>query len=375
MLSDNDMTHRSCKVGLITIHDTLNFGSTCQAFALYKAVEKLGYRVELIDYKNRAIRNRERTYRFNELRSAKDVAMWVMQHRSLEEKRSNIWQFFSQNINISKKEYTVEDISSANSEYDAFLVGSDIVWGMDITGGDYTYFLDFADDDKIKLAFSSSIGKMWPEDRDEEIGRLLRRFDAISVREQIAAEWLQERLNLKVKSTCDPTMLWNGDFWGQYANRDAQPKDKYVLVYFKTPDEQNIRDGIEYAKKIDAKPVYLNFGRKRSGIENVKPMSVGAWLGLIKDAEAVFSASFHGLLFSLYFHRNVFYYNWVNKSRMTSLAKDLQIEFREGSCENVSIDREIDYTFVDEMLENKRDRSLNVLKSFLLETSRGEKQE
>ena len=37
------------KIGLITIHDTLNYGSLLQTYALYKAIESLGVEIELID--------------------------------------------------------------------------------------------------------------------------------------------------------------------------------------------------------------------------------------------------------------------------------------------------------------------------------------
>ena len=50
------------KIGIITIHDTLNYGSLLQTYALYKAIESLGVEIELIDYKCKAIMDRETTY-------------------------------------------------------------------------------------------------------------------------------------------------------------------------------------------------------------------------------------------------------------------------------------------------------------------------
>ena len=50
------------KIGLITIHDTFNYGSLLQTYALYKAIESLGVEIELIDYKCKAIMDRETTY-------------------------------------------------------------------------------------------------------------------------------------------------------------------------------------------------------------------------------------------------------------------------------------------------------------------------
>ena len=47
------------KIGLITFHDTNNFGSYLQTYGLYKKVEDLGYNCEVIDYQCKAIIQRE----------------------------------------------------------------------------------------------------------------------------------------------------------------------------------------------------------------------------------------------------------------------------------------------------------------------------
>lgn len=60
------------KIGLITIHDTLNYGSLLQTYALYKAIESLGVEIELIDYKCKAIMDRETTYPLSQCRNIKD---------------------------------------------------------------------------------------------------------------------------------------------------------------------------------------------------------------------------------------------------------------------------------------------------------------
>ena len=39
------------KIGLITFHDTTNFGSFLQTFGLYKAINDMGYTCKVLDYK------------------------------------------------------------------------------------------------------------------------------------------------------------------------------------------------------------------------------------------------------------------------------------------------------------------------------------
>ena len=47
------------KVGLITFHDTTNFGSLLQTYGLYRAIEKCGAECEVIDYQCKSIVERE----------------------------------------------------------------------------------------------------------------------------------------------------------------------------------------------------------------------------------------------------------------------------------------------------------------------------
>lgn len=71
------------------------------------------------------------------------------------------------------QEYNKDTISDANDDFDTFLVGSDIVWGLNITGGDFNYMLEFADDKKKKVSFSSSVGTKWSTEDEWEGTRML----------------------------------------------------------------------------------------------------------------------------------------------------------------------------------------------------------
>ena len=156
------------KIGLITIHDTLNYGSLLQTYALYKAIESLGVEIELIDYKCKAIMDRETTYPLSQCRNIKDIIKSLMWHKAMQKKYENFWSFIKKNMKITKP-YTRENVKELNNIFDVFIVGSDIVWGTNITGNDWTYFLDFVDDSKTKIAFSSSIGTKWNSDVEKQI--------------------------------------------------------------------------------------------------------------------------------------------------------------------------------------------------------------
>ena len=354
------------KIGLITIHDTLNYGSLLQTFGLYKCIESLGKDITLVDYKCKTIAKRERTFKLNECRTLSDYVRHILYHKKLAKQKDNIWNFIRSNMKVSAT-FDSDSIKKSNDIFDSFLVGSDIVWGMNITGHDFSYMLDFADANKKKIAFSSSVGTKWQQEDEFKIKDLLSRFEKISVREQLAADWIEELLGRKIPVTCDPTMLWTCNFWQQYASSQNIPTKNYVLVYMRTKDERNIKDAKKYAYKRGLPVYYINFDVPKLGVHNIQPLTVQDWIGLFANADTVFSASYHGLLFSLYFHKNVFYYNRGNKSRMISLCKELCIEDKEGNIKNINNDTHINYKYVDNILKIKREKSWNILKDALRE--------
>ena len=345
------------KIALITIHDTLNFGSLLQTFALYSAIKYLGCDITLLDYKNKAIGVRESTYQFKDSRTVKEFYKAIFHHGFLEKKHCSFWRFIRSKMKLSCP-YDYITVNEANRDYDGFIVGSDIVWGMEITGNDLNFMLQFADDDKIKLAFSSSVGTRWPKEMDAKIGTLLRRFDNISVREQLAVKWIKEVApELDVYETCDPTMLWDRKFWAQFCRPELVPSNEYVLVYLTTEDKKTVRDAIEYGKKQHL-PVYnINFGHAIFGVKNVRPSTVEEWISFFAYANTVFTASYHGILFALYFEKPIFWQSRGNPARTQSLSKELGIQDREGTAEN--------YQRINHLIQQKRDDSWRILQEML----------
>lgn len=355
----------SKKIGLLTIHDTLNYGSLLQTYALYQAIQSMNLEVELIDYKCEKIQKRENTFELRDNLNLQGIVKYLLWHKALKEKYLAFWKFIKCHMKISDS-YNKYTISNTNALYDMFVVGSDIVWGTNITGHDFTYFLDFANKCKRKIAFSSSVGTKWSKEDCGQITTLLNRFDEISVREQLASEWIKEVTGRDVKVTCDPTMLWSKDFWDKIVDESILPSRKYALVYLTTSDKQNIEDAKKYANGHNWDVLFINFYKPLKGVHNIKPVSIGQWIALIKNAEIIFSASYHGLLFSLYFHKPVFFYNRGEKSRMISLAEELRIKHREGNVKNLKNNKPIDFTYVDEKMKEKRDYSWRVLKEYLI---------
>lgn len=353
----------SGKIGILTFHRTTNFGSMLQTYGLYKKISELGYECEIIDYRCPAIEARENLKgKFFSL-NPKQLVRNIFFIPNYKKKAEVLFEFLKVNMKLSSS-YTPDNIHDIDGKYEKYVVGSDIVWGRDITDDDYVYFLDFVKEKNKKYAFASSVGDYDYRGDEKHISQLLHDFSHIAVREVESIKWLHSLDISNAKWVCDPTMLLTANEWLNIITPTYYSND-YVLIYFKDEQEKNIRDAIRYAKEHHMKVKMINYDRPYWGIENVKPYSLEDFFGLILNAKMIFTASYHGILFSLYFKKEFLFYTRSHKSRVLSLVKRLEIENCCGDNLDVVQYNGIDYEKVNKRLEVFRYESIQILKSML----------
>lgn len=350
------------RIGIITFHRTTNFGSVLQTYGLYAKLKSLGCEPMIIDYRCPAIERREQVQHIKDFSSPKAILKELLLQPYISKKANELYRFTNNHMFLSQPFYP-DTIINATEMFDKFLVGSDIVWGLDITEGDTTYFLDFVEDKKRKFAFSSSIGHRDVTELDKNVAAFLSDFSRIAVREEEGAEWVQELTGRLPEVVCDPTMLLTIDEWTKVVPPQNKKKD-YVLVYFDNDDHKCSRDAYEYAKTNGLKALIINYGRPRAGLLNVRPTTLNEFLGLIQNAERVFTSSYHGILFSIYFHKKFVYYTRAHKSRVISLEKRLGMN-RCADFSAESIDAEIDYERIDREINKYRQYSIKILQEMI----------
>ena len=341
------------KIGILTYHYTPNIGATLQAFALQKAIQKLGYDCEIIDYRCENIDKREIEYHRNPNRF-KDLIihkfLWPQQERKIVECQD----FIETRSSVSAQRYDASNIVEANNNYDILISGSDMIWNLEVNGYDYTYFLDFANKDKYKLSYASSIGGVWQDSDVERIKTLLTHYNSISMRESDSVEYVNNTLGLDCKWVCDPTMLLSSEEWNELVSGCSL--EDYVLVYF--PYKEILNAAYEYALKHDKKLVVVGGFKKEYNEKRVQIYNPYEWIGYFKNADAIFTDSYHGVLFSLYFEKDFFTYNESNriKTLLTRFnAEDAYIQ-RNAECKCV-----LDYSQINDNIERFRRDSLMFL--------------
>lgn len=269
---------------------------------------------------------------------------------------------------IGKQRYDADSIVDANNLYDSFLVGSDMLWCTSFTNHDHTFMLDFATNDKKKCSYATSIGYDWEKDEEAIIAGYLKQFQIIAVRELDMAIRLENLIGRKVEAVCDPTMLIKPEIWRKYARRSKLKRPtQYCLVYVDVPSGQCMKDAKEYAriKQLDVFLIgFKKLGRHYSGYQIMEAYSVEDFLSAIADAAMIFTSSYHGMLFAIYFHIPFVYYN-KDVSRLESVALKLGLKERNGDTDWTCALKPIDWVEVDRLREDFRVHSDQVLENVI----------
>ena len=143
------------------------------------------------------------------------------------------------------------------------------------------------------------------------------------------------------------------------------PSGKYVLVYFLDDGKKLMRLAKNYAHKYGYRVIFIADDYVDKSIQCVNPPNISEFLSLIYYAEKVFTASYHGMLFSLYFNKQIVYSNRQPESRMKSIGRYFLIEKHEIHNEYFDIEEKINYDEVNEKIMVLRRYSENHLKRMI----------
>ena len=124
------------------------------------------------------------------------------------------------------------------------------------------------------------------------------------------------------------------------------------------------KEVIDYGEKCGL-PVYLiSYDWVPDNMRAIRPYRIEEFLSLIKYADTVFTASYHGMLFSLYFNKNFYYYNRGWKERMKSISEYLGLSDREHWTPDKG-EEIIDYSLINSRMEKFREESKSRLAKYL----------
>lgn len=303
----------SRKVGVITLHNSPNYGSCLQTYATQVVLTRVGADAEIIDYYRKdAIPENEVDRALNgqlvkkmpifKVPGVKQIAK-IPVSRMVARRRAPLDEFRHSKLALSECSYYSADELDANPPAaDIYCTGSDQVWNSIWNNGfDRAFYLSFAPEGKKKIAYAASIGKAALEDWEAEpMRKALSSYSCISVREQEAADLLDSIGVHGAVPVIDPTLMLNRDDWEVIADGWISP-EPYILVYQLNRNAEFDSYVQKVAKKTGLKVMRIAYGvhEKRSGENAVICPSVGRFLSLFLGAEIVITDSFHGTAYSV----------------------------------------------------------------------------
>lgn len=305
------MTLHKFDIGLV-LYMGNNYGSTATSYALYRAIRDRGKTVAVLD---------------------------------------NLIPIYSEAIKFARKYMKLcsdfiekGDYRTANQCFDTFIVGSDQSWNPytnELIEYPQYMMLGFVSDEKRKISYAPSFGvKLGKKDIDSNRRALysyyLKRFDAISVREDYGVDMCREIFDVQAKQVLDPVFLCERKVWYEISEKSQlRFNEEYLLAYILDPTPQKRQILLEAARKLQKK-LFIILDFKRNVAINKKIMNLEEniiqpefidWLAYFQHASYVITDSFHGACFSIIFEKRFAAIKNRQKERFDSLAKLIECPF------------------------------------------------
>lgn len=393
------------QIGILTLfHNNYNYGGQLQAYALQKYISKLGNVVELIDYNlyptqtvDKWIDRICRNYRIL-------VHPWKIKHLLNESteavENKNKYREILQ-INVKGKVssldrfrqfmnqlphtrcYDRHSIKKLSNRYDIVILGGDQIWNPDFFSKQY--YGTWVSKKQTIIAYSASAGRDALEQYElKKQIKLISKIPQISVREENFEKILKDKLKRDdIVSVVDPVFLLDAGDWKNTAV-SSKISEKYIFAYLLNRDINSRLKITEYAKRCGLKIVTIPHARGEynscdDGFGDIVKYDVGPleFLGLIKDAEYVFTDSFHGTCFSIIFHKQ--FYVIENSSETNTTNARIRTILHKSSLQNRTIDLKgnitidktpINYNKVDIQLQKNIDESKSWIQNALNNVSK-----
>ena len=342
-----------------------NYGSMATYYALHQAVKNMGYSILMIDDPTAPLRE-----------SKYEKCHPITIARAL--------------YNISEQK-PLDKLYEYNNICKNFLLGSDQLWRPLLSRPfKQFFFLDFAKNNKKKIAYATSFGDPYDGTKEEEqITKInLNRFNAISVRDKLSLNITKKIFGINnVIEVCDPSFICNFSEYESLVNKSKiiQNTD-YILAYILDPTKEKghrleklsidknipvfiIVEEIQNKWNLNKRKLRL---RGKGKIEVKKNVDLNDFMWYFNHSKAVFTDSFHGTIFSIIFKKPfvTFKNDPRGGERFLSLLNPLNLSYRlftKLSCINDRYDLydSIDYTIPYQNLNIIKNFSYNWLKKVL----------
>ena len=246
--------------------------------------------------------------------------------------------FIKKYLVLTKDKYNCAIIETTDPGFDCYICVTDIIWDKFAgTGYEPGFFLALSGmENKWKIAYSAS-KLVTKNDADKELTTSwIRDIDFVSVRENFMQKEMQQYVRPDIACVLDPVLLHEAPFYEKIL---TEPEEKdYLLLYYVVEDNNDILlAALEYAKKHNLKIIELtdktsqnSVTKEQTEVEVIYKYGIGIdeWIGYFRNAECVFTNSFHGTCLSVLFEKNFFVGRRSNYDKIDAILETIGLSGR-----------------------------------------------
>lgn len=347
-LGEGEKGDEGMKIGIVTVHDSSNVGSYLQALGMQELVLQRGDEPVFIETRSHFSTfclfmgyNNARTAR--SFKSAVYFLLQALRHPGEMRKRREKYARYRRDWGRFRKVVSVKEANRMG--LDCVLLGSDEIWNANQPAFQNPLFYGVGIRARRKLGYAVSVGNLTAERlaRYPALEKGIQELDGILPRDERTISLLRERGFSVEARICDPTLQVEPERLRTEAT-DVRLEKGYVVVYGYHVDGK-YREWIQtFARQKGLRTVAVSLPLDWCDeYANCSPLEFGA---ILKQADYVFTSTFHGTIFSALQHAR-----FVSLGAQPKVADVLELlELRERL-----LPEDCDYETFASLLEREED--------------------
>lgn len=379
MLSDRSFI---MKIGTLSLNintDDLNYGAMLHSWAFQQVLKKLEVTesTEIINYTTDMLADFNGEYpvlSYLKMKRIRSAIKLVLSGSSYKKRYAKFKDFTKKHMCVSDIHYNRKKLESSALPYDCLICESDVIWSPKFFNDnlDPVFFLSFPSAKKLKrIIYSASMANAdFNDQTTEKLKKYLKAPQYISCRESFACDIVKKVSGRKAEHVLDPVMLLEEKDYLSICS-DRLINEPYLLLYIPLGYNSDYQKTAEkYAKAHGIKVVELSYFTWQNHNHTViADAGIEDFLSLIKNAEVVFTNSFHAVCFSLLFHVDFYAFSRKTGRKTEDFCQWLGISDRHMNINDFNEKPPIDYPALDSVISEKRNLSINWLKKTLEQVS------
>lgn len=361
------------KIAIVTVYDSfINYGSFLQAFGMKSIFEEYGHEVFFIRrMSDEKVLNRLNNIAWDNFAVKKNKNLRLLREINHVYKYIRECYLNKKRFNISKRndwdKINIIDYNECEKYgIDCIICGSDEIWNVHNKDVDMNFYTCGWNKSIPMYAVAISSGVTKESELSNNDRENIKAFKEIYPRDEMTFE-LCNALDCSTNPViCDPTIMAGKAYFDKFET-SYKPKQKYMLVYsyvFSKKQKEILKKyASENGLKLISACIYADF------VDEVVYTSALEFPALVKNAECMYTATFHGTIFGLMFAKRLCCIPRLSKiqSLLNRCGANVYTASEESDYRSVKavLDKKLDHNLIDKSLENIKEETIDIIKELL----------